>query len=102
MTEKVKMSAPRMAVLMDDGAIHDIQAVNVDMVMFERDAVKHKWPSGQEAPFHWMTYLAWHALRREGTILKDVTFDDFMNHRCVAIDPTPAEVDPSLPVPETG
>ena len=95
------MIAPHLTVLMDDGAVHQVQANNFDMLIYERTARKRGWPSPQDANIEWMTYLAWHGLTREGTITKDVGYDDFAA-RCLSIDPTPVDVDPSLPVPETG
>ena len=101
MSDKVRMIAPHLTVLMDDGAVHQIQANNFDMLIYERTARKKGWPSPQEAHIEWMTYLAWHGLQREGTITKDTSYDDFAAS-CASIDPTPVDTDPSLPVPETG
>lgn len=101
MTGKVRMIAPHLSVLMDDGAIHQVQANNFDMLLYERTARRKNWPSPQEAQIEWMTFLAWHALQREAQIPKDVTYDDF-SARCLSIDPTPIEHDPSLTVPDTG
>jgi len=101
MSDKVRMIAPHLTVLMDDGAVHHIQANNFDMLIYERTARKKGWPSPQEAQIEWMTYLAWHGLVRESQISKDTSYEDFVAG-CVSIDPTPVDVDPTLPVPETG
>jgi hypothetical protein len=63
-----RLSTPRLHVVMVDGAEHDVQALNVDLVAWDRDRAKHKWPSPQDAPFVWLNYLAWHVLTREGTV----------------------------------
>lgn len=63
-----RLSTPRLHVVMVDGAEHDVQALNVDLVAWDRDRAKHKWPSPQDAPFVWLNYLAWHVLTREGAI----------------------------------
>jgi hypothetical protein len=99
--DKVRMIAPYLTVLMDDGAIYAVQANNFDMLLYERTARRKNWPPPQEAQVEWMTYLAWHALQREAQIPKDVTYDDFAAS-CLSIDPTPIEVDPSPTVPDTG
>ena len=101
MVDKVRMIAPHLTVLMEDGAIHMVQANNFDMLLYERTARKKGWPDPQHAQIEWMTYLAWHGLQREGAITKDVTYDDFAAE-CLSIDPTPVDVDPTPPVPETG
>jgi len=101
MSDKVRMIAPHLTVLMDDGAVHHIQANNFDMLIYERTARKKGWPAPQEAQIEWMTYLAWHGLQREGAITKDTGYDEFAA-ACASIDPTPVDQDPSLPVRETG
>ena len=63
-----KLSTPRLHVVMVDGAEHDVQALNVDLVAWDRDRAKHKWPGPQDAPFVWLNYLAWHVLTREGIV----------------------------------
>ena len=63
-----RLSTPRLHVVMVDGAEHDVQALNVDLVAWDRDRAKHKWPSPQDAPFVWLNYLAWHVLTREGIV----------------------------------
>lgn len=98
MTNKVRMIAPRLTVLMDDGAIHEIQANNYDMLIWERTR-QRKYGSPQECQVEWMTWLAWHGLHREGMI--DVPYDTFAEH-CASIDPAVEETDPTQPVPETG
>jgi len=100
-TDKVRMIAPYLTVLMEDGAVHAVQANNFDMLIYERTARKRGWPPPQDAQIEWMTYLAWHALQREKTITKDVSYDDFAA-TCLSIDPTPVDVDPTDPVPGTG
>jgi hypothetical protein len=99
--DKVRMIAPHLTVLMDDGAIHEVQANNFDMLLYERTARKRGWPGPQDAQVEWCTFLAWHGLKREGTIPPDVTYDAFAE-RCLSIDPSTSAVDPSPPVPETG
>lgn len=101
MVEKVRMIAPYLTVLMDDGAIHEIQTNNFDMVLYERTARKRGWPGPQDAQMEWMTWLAWHGLQREGAIPPDVTYDTFVEH-CASIDPRAVEADPTQPVAGAG
>jgi len=100
-SDKVRMIAPHLTVLMDDGAIYHVQANNFDMLLYERTARRKNWPGPQEAQIEWMTYLAWHALQREAQIPKEVTYDDF-SARCMSIDPSPVDTDPSSPDLDTG
>lgn len=100
-TNKVRMIAPYLTVLMDDGAVYEIQANNFDMLQYERNARKKGWPGPQDAQIEWMTYLAWHGLTREAQIPKDTAYDDFVG-RCVSIDPRTVGVDPTRPELEAG
>ena len=72
-----KLSTPRLRVIMRDGATHDVQAFNVDMVAWDRDRAKHKWPSPQDAPFVWLNYLAWHTLTKTQGLLPACTLREF-------------------------
>lgn len=101
MTDKVRMIAPHLTVLMDDGAIYHVQANNFDMLLYERTARRKGWPGPTDAQIEWMTFLAWHALQREAQIPKDVTYDGFAA-RCLSIDPTPVDTDPSSTDLDTG
>jgi hypothetical protein len=71
-----RLSTPRLHVVMADGSEHDVQALNVDLVAWDRDRAKHKWPLPADAPFVWLNYLAWHVLTREG-ITPDMTLRAF-------------------------
>jgi hypothetical protein len=62
-----RLSTPELRVVMADGTEYPkVQALNVDLVSWDRDRVKHGWPSPSDAPFVWLNYVAWHVLRREG------------------------------------
>jgi hypothetical protein len=101
MADKVRMIAPHLTVLMDDGAVHEIQTTNWDMLGYERTARKKGWPIPQEAQVEWMTFLAWHGLRREGLIPGDVDYDDFAS-ATMSIDPRVTTADPTPPAVEAG
>lgn len=65
MADRVSLSAPRLHVILEDGTQHDVQTDNRDLLAWDRSRAKHKWPTAQDAPFVWMTFLSWSALRRE-------------------------------------
>lgn len=46
----------------------DVQTLNVDQLAYERQAVKSGWKGMETMPFLWMTFLAWHALKRRGVL----------------------------------
>lgn len=50
----------------DDPVQHETRALNADMVAFDRERARAKWPSADVAPMLWVTYLAWRAGLREG------------------------------------
>lgn len=77
---KVRLSAPRLRVVFADGAVvEEVQCINFDMVMWERtrDKQKPKWPTMEEAPVLWVTFMAFQACRRLGEIPTDFTWERF-------------------------
>jgi len=69
-----KLTTPKVTVILkdpgfpepDEGAEHTVQATNADLVAFDRERARYGWPKGDDAPFLWLTYLAWKALQRAG------------------------------------
>lgn len=62
-----RLTTPRLRVVMNDGTAHELQALNVDLVAWDRERGRHRdWPAAQDAPFLWSTYLAWHVMARLG------------------------------------
>jgi hypothetical protein len=99
----IRLPTPVLTVIMADGAVHTVQTLNVDMLRWDRDRAKHKWPGGDEAPFVWMTYLAWCALRREG-VIEDMSLAVF-EERCHGVRSdigTDDAADPTSPAPGGG
>lgn len=99
-------SNPRIQVRMADGAEWVCQALNPDLLKYERNAAKHKWPSPGEAPVFWMTFLAWSAGQREGHLLKSVLWDEFSEDLCIEVrnpdtGAAVTAVDPTRPAPGT-
>lgn len=79
MADRPRLTTPRLRVVMDDGGEHEVQALNIDMLAFDRERAKRKWPTAQDAPFVWLTFLAWSAMRREG-VVPDMSLSDFEAH----------------------
>jgi len=94
---------PLLRVVMADGAEWEVQPIGPDQILWERTAVKHKWPDFQQTPVTWQTFLAWAASRREGLIPPSLTWEAFSGseHRYVQnVQDTPAEEeDPDAPGP---
>lgn len=103
MADRPKLSSPTIAVIMVDGSEWTVQSLNIDMLKWERYAIKNRLPVNPGgAPVNWLTYLAWSAGGREGHITADVTWPRFEQELCasVAADDTPAAAvaDPTGPV----
>lgn len=78
MAHDMKLAAPRVRVLLegaDDTIV--VQTRNPDLVLWDRTRVKHRWPKFDEAPFLWLTFLSWAALRRTGQIPAELTYEKF-------------------------
>lgn len=94
------LSTPLLNVTMDDGRDLTVQALNIDLLAWDRTRVAKKWPTGQEAPFVWLTFLAWHALKRGGDI-DGMSLPDFETH-CLQVSAAEETVDPTQPAPAAG
>lgn len=73
-----KLSSPRLRVLrgsLDAPEILEVQTLNPDLIAWDMTHTRHKWPELKDAPFKWLTFIAWHACRREGRIPADLTYE---------------------------
>lgn len=74
--EPTKLSSPVVRVLRSaDGEPIEIQTSNPDLIRWDETRAKHKWPKFDEAPFLWLTFIAWAAARRQNLIGSDVTWE---------------------------
>lgn len=71
----VRLSSPRVRVVRDGHDDLEVQTDNRDMVLWDRTRIRHKWPKFDEAPFLWLTFLAWSAARRSGAIAPELTYE---------------------------
>ena len=69
------LTIPRLRVYPADGDPYEVQALNPDLLRFEDTAAKHRWAGPGQAPFRWLTFLAWSASKRTG--LTALTWDEF-------------------------
>lgn len=72
-----QLDTPHVRVTMTDGREYDVQTENPDMILWDLERHKRKWPSFQEAPFLWLNYLAYSKLNRTGQANGE-TFDRWM------------------------
>ena len=66
-----------------DGTEHVIRITNPSMVAFDRARATRDWPSSEDAPILWMTFLAWHHMKAAGLISCDLK--QFETTECVAV-----------------
>lgn len=73
----VRLSSPRVVVVRDGQPDLEIQTTNPDLVAWDLTRAKQRpmWPKFDEAPFLWLTFLAWHGARRTGAIPVAMTFE---------------------------
>ena len=74
---RVSLATPQIRVTNAEGDTYVVQTQNADLVAYDVTAYKHKWPPMKDAPFLWLTFLAWHASRRLGRIPSDQTYEQF-------------------------
>lgn len=70
-----RLSSPKLTVIRDGHEPLTVQTNNMDLVLWDRTRVKHKWPRLDEAPFLWFTFISWSAARRTEAIGADVTYE---------------------------
>lgn len=96
-----KLTTPKITVILkdpafpepDEGAEHELQAVNADLVAFDRERVRYGWPKGDDAPFIWLTYLGWKAAQRAGIFTGSLAEFELV---CLSVSSVDAvEVDPT-------
>src|SRR5262245_40906380 len=70
---------------MADGRELTVRVLNPDYLRWDRTAAKHGWPAMAKAPFTWLTFVAWSALRREGLIPEAMTWEDFSEREAIQV-----------------
>lgn len=104
------ITSPRLQVLrgsLDAPEVLEVQTLNPDLIVWDMTRSKHKWPEVKDAPWLWMTFIAWAACRREGTIPRDLTWEAWeasvLNVSNLTNDDDAADaVDPTHPGPVPG
>jgi hypothetical protein len=74
------ITSPKLQVLrgsLDAPEVLEVQTLNPDLIAWDMAAARHKWPGVKDAPFKWLTFLAWHACRREGRIPSDLRYEEW-------------------------
>lgn len=71
----VRLSSPLVRVVREGFDPLDVQTTNADLVLWDRTRIKHRWPKFDEAPFLWLTFIAWAGARRTGSIPTDYTYE---------------------------
>lgn len=66
---------------LDTGEEFRVRVSNVSLVAFDRTRVKRNWPSADDAPMAWATFVAWHQMNAQGLV--SCTFEEFEQTRCV-------------------
>ena len=82
------LASPRIRVTLEQPGSEDylqldVQTDNRDLVRWDANRGKYRWPTGQEAPMLWLKFLAWAALVRSDQPVPH-EFEAF-NNLCVAI-----------------
>lgn len=84
-----KLTNPRFMV-QRGGDEFTVQASNVELVAWDKTRAKKHWPTAEDAPFLWMTFVSWAAARRAGAIGSSVTYEEYEE---TAEDITPVDAD---------
>ena len=73
----IRLVAPRILVIRDGHEPLEVQADNRDLVRWDMTRVRQRppWPAFNEAPFKWLTFLAWSACTRQELIPAGTTYE---------------------------
>jgi len=74
---RLGLTIPRLRVVPASGEPYEVQVLNPDLLLFEDTAATHRWKGPGDAPFRWLTFMAWAASRRTGVIDDAMTWDVF-------------------------
>lgn len=77
-----RLAAPLITYVLGDDTERTVQPVNADLLRWDRTRNAKKWPGPDDAPFLWLTFLAWAALKRQGDI--DMSLEDFEG-QCLSV-----------------
>lgn len=74
-----KLTAPRVTVIRDGLPDLEVQTTNADMVRWDLTRPKQRpvWPTMQDAPMLWMTFISWAAAQRTGAIEPSYTWEQW-------------------------
>jgi len=105
-----KITSPRLQILrgqLDAPEVIEVQTLNPDLIACDMTRARHRWPDVKDAPFKWLTFIAWHACRREGRIEPSLTYElweastlnvanltDDDDPAAATVDPTPPGLEP--------
>ena len=97
-----RLGTPRVTVIRESEPDKplEIQTTNQDLVLWDRTRIKHKWPSFEDAPFLWMTFIAWAGARRSGLIAIDTTYESWERDVISADASDSEDADNGAPFPE--
>lgn len=98
------ITSPNLRVLrgsLDAPEVIEVQTLNPDLIAWDMTAARHKWPAIKDAPFKWLTFLAWHACRREGRIPRDLTYEEWEASTLNVANVDETEGDSAAPVDPT-
>ena len=73
----VRLTTPRLRVILGDDTAVEVQVINADLVRFDMTRNQHKWPDAESAPMLWLTFVSCVALKRTHTIPEATTWEAY-------------------------
>ena len=64
--QTVKLDSPRVLVIYGNGEVLDVQTEHPDLALYDLERTRKKWPSIQEGPMWWLSYVAYSKIKRDG------------------------------------
>lgn len=66
--KQITLDSPRVLVIYTDGELMDVQTEHPDLALYDLERTRRKWPTIQEGPIWWLSYVAYSKIKRSGRL----------------------------------
>lgn len=99
MAGRLKTVRQRLRVQLDELGAIEVTTRPFDYNLWAQTSRRHDWPSAEQDPITFLTFLAWSAARRAGQIPPDLKWEKFLADVADVTELEVQEVDPTQPAP---
>lgn len=73
----IKLTTPLVRIIREGHEPFEVQTDNRDLVRYDKTRMRQRppWPDPEEAASFWLTFVAWSAAQRQGSIPADLKYE---------------------------